>query len=347
MTANDGAMVREAIRAYRAGNRSEARALLEKAVEANQYNEQAWLWLSAVVETPDEQRTCLENVLVINPDNENARQGIAMLDSTGGAPASARRPSAPVAEDDPFVDLDFGADSSSPAPVNDTFVSSPPTVAPPTATSSASATYNPANEPSAEDYDAWMDSLDIGSETSPPASPAASPFGGSLEDDFSFSDDAATSPPPAAQSYNNQDYEDTFDDLFGDESFAPSATTGGGPFSSAALDDDMDFLDDVEDEPVRATRGIMSPGRESASSDDLLASFETDLAGGDFITDYDSGDVDEPDPSEYFRAIPKNIKSTRLPGTVERASPILLVAMIVLILANLGALGLIISKIAG
>ncbi len=346
MTANDGAMVREAIRAYRAGSRSEARALLEKAVEANQYNEQAWLWLSAVVETPDEQRTCLENVLVINPNNENARQGIAMLDSKSGAPA-ATSPSAPVAEDDPFADLDFASDSSPSASSGAAFTSPPPAVEPPTATSSASANYNPANEPSAEDYDAWMDSLDIGSEASPPASTAASPFGGSLEDDFSFLDDAATSPPPAAQSYNNQDYEDTFDDLFGEESLAPSSTSIDGPFSSTVLDDDMDFLDDVEDEPVRAKASIMSPGREAASSDDLLNSFETDLAGGDFITDYESGDFDEPDPAEYFRAIPKNIKSTRLPGTVERPAPILLVAMVALIIANLGALGLILSKIAG
>jgi hypothetical protein len=44
-------------------------------LEIDQYNEQAWLWLSAVVETPEEQRTCLDNVLTINPNSERAKTG--------------------------------------------------------------------------------------------------------------------------------------------------------------------------------------------------------------------------------------------------------------------------------
>jgi hypothetical protein len=59
MPANVDGMVREGISAYRAGRKDEARALLLRAVEIDQYNEQAWLWLSAVVESVEEQHTCL------------------------------------------------------------------------------------------------------------------------------------------------------------------------------------------------------------------------------------------------------------------------------------------------
>ena len=31
------------------------------------------------MDTPDDQRTCLENVLAINPDNERAKQGLSYL----------------------------------------------------------------------------------------------------------------------------------------------------------------------------------------------------------------------------------------------------------------------------
>lgn len=79
MSANVDAMVREGINAYKAGRKEEARALLLKATELDQYSEQAWLWLSGLMDTPDDQRTCLENVLAINPNNERAKQGLSYL----------------------------------------------------------------------------------------------------------------------------------------------------------------------------------------------------------------------------------------------------------------------------
>ncbi len=39
----------------------------------------AWLWLSGVVETDEECQICLENVLVINPENISARRGLESL----------------------------------------------------------------------------------------------------------------------------------------------------------------------------------------------------------------------------------------------------------------------------
>ena len=50
MSANVDAMVNEGVNAFKAGRKEEARALLLKATELDQYNEQAWLWLSGLME---------------------------------------------------------------------------------------------------------------------------------------------------------------------------------------------------------------------------------------------------------------------------------------------------------
>lgn len=76
MPANVDALVQEGITALRAGNREDARRALTKAVELNDQNEQAWLWLSGVVETLEDRRICLENVLELNPGNPKATKGL-------------------------------------------------------------------------------------------------------------------------------------------------------------------------------------------------------------------------------------------------------------------------------
>ncbi len=107
MAANVEAMVREGINAYKAGNKEEARVLLLKATELDQFNEQAWLWLSGLMDSPDDQRTCLENVLAINPNNERAKQGLSYLTgqtsagnvspfAAGSVPPSTEPPSMPT-----------------------------------------------------------------------------------------------------------------------------------------------------------------------------------------------------------------------------------------------------------
>lgn len=74
-------LVNEATRAYKAGDTGKARALLMQATELNDRHEQAWLLLSRVVDSSEEQRICLENVLVINPNNAEAQQEVAALDT--------------------------------------------------------------------------------------------------------------------------------------------------------------------------------------------------------------------------------------------------------------------------
>ncbi|HUM70197.1 MAG TPA: hypothetical protein PLK31_15300, partial [Chloroflexota bacterium] len=58
-----------------------ARLLLLKVIDADEANESGWLWLSQVVTDEADRRTCLENVLALNPGNGAARRMLAGLDN--------------------------------------------------------------------------------------------------------------------------------------------------------------------------------------------------------------------------------------------------------------------------
>ncbi len=79
-------MLNKAIIAAKAGRKVEARQLLEAVLDADERNERAWLWLSGVVDSDEERAICLENVLSINPDNQPARKGLAVLQAATSAP---------------------------------------------------------------------------------------------------------------------------------------------------------------------------------------------------------------------------------------------------------------------
>ena len=72
-------LVQQAIAAYKSGQKDHSRSLLLQAIEIDERHEQAWLWLSAVVDDLDEQQICLENVLALNPANERARKGLEIV----------------------------------------------------------------------------------------------------------------------------------------------------------------------------------------------------------------------------------------------------------------------------
>jgi tetratricopeptide (TPR) repeat protein len=80
-------LLQQGIAAARAGHREQARGLLMQLVEADERNEQGWLWLAGVVDDPDDMRTCLQNVLDLNPANQQARQGLAWIESRYGSHA--------------------------------------------------------------------------------------------------------------------------------------------------------------------------------------------------------------------------------------------------------------------
>ncbi len=72
-------LVELGIAAARAGNKTEAKMYLEAATLEDPSNEQAFLWLSFVLEDRKLAMRCLERVLEINPRNEQARRGLAWL----------------------------------------------------------------------------------------------------------------------------------------------------------------------------------------------------------------------------------------------------------------------------
>ncbi len=71
--------LRQGIAAAKAGQREHARELLMRVVEQDDENVTAWLWLSGVVDSPDDREVCLENALSLDPDNAAAKRGLDTL----------------------------------------------------------------------------------------------------------------------------------------------------------------------------------------------------------------------------------------------------------------------------
>ncbi len=73
------ALLTQGITAAAEGNRATARTLLAQVVSREENNLEAWLWLSRVVDTPEDQETCCENVLALDPANAEAQNKLALL----------------------------------------------------------------------------------------------------------------------------------------------------------------------------------------------------------------------------------------------------------------------------
>lgn len=73
------------IEAARRGDREAARLLLRQVVSADPKNEAGWMWLATVVDNLAERRSCLQNALRLNPNNQRARDALNRLEG-GGAP---------------------------------------------------------------------------------------------------------------------------------------------------------------------------------------------------------------------------------------------------------------------
>ena len=82
-------LLQQGIAALKAGRPDEARRLLLRVIDADERNEQAWLWLSGATDDPHEIRICLQNVLAINPNSAPAKKGMAVVEQRfGPAPAA-------------------------------------------------------------------------------------------------------------------------------------------------------------------------------------------------------------------------------------------------------------------
>jgi tetratricopeptide (TPR) repeat protein len=79
-------LLQAGIAAAKAGQAGEARRALLGALRLDRRSEQAWLWLSSVVQLADQRRSCLQAALRVNPDNPHARSGLAVLAQQSGGP---------------------------------------------------------------------------------------------------------------------------------------------------------------------------------------------------------------------------------------------------------------------
>ena len=355
MSTNADALVRDGIKAYREGRKNEARDKLLEAVELDEQNEQAWLWLSAVVDTVEDQQTCLENVLTINPNNEKARQGLAILsEKSSDSPAvtqSQRQTPAEPEDDDPFAGVSFTATETTTSPFSeeiDDFDEDEEELPADTQwdviqTSSASAQPPPENL-SSQDYDDWVSNLNLGSNE------AANAFGDipqeQEEEDDAFSSLTFTDDPDPLF-----DEETPFaidDNVFSiesdDEDEGFTFDSGNSPFIT-------DIDEDEEPEPVTSPvpPPIMSPTETNtaaaAEEDDLFGDIDNEI--DDSLFDELDDEDYEADPEDMFRFIPSEIKATRLPGTRERYPRPLILSLLLLVLLNIGVMALVIMNLTG
>ena len=77
MSTNEN-MFREVMGAINQGQRARARDLLTRLLKTELGNVEYWLWMSSVVDTPQERIYCLETILRLEPNNPIARRGLIL-----------------------------------------------------------------------------------------------------------------------------------------------------------------------------------------------------------------------------------------------------------------------------
>jgi len=75
----DDRTLQQAVGYINAGQRGDARRLLEQVVQADPRSERGWLCLASAVQAAEERRYCLSRVLSINPRNALVRRELAVL----------------------------------------------------------------------------------------------------------------------------------------------------------------------------------------------------------------------------------------------------------------------------
>jgi len=71
--------IKQAIAAIKAGDKNTGSQILHDILKMDRNNLLAWLWMSACVDKKEDKIYCLREVLRIDPDNNNAKMGIAHL----------------------------------------------------------------------------------------------------------------------------------------------------------------------------------------------------------------------------------------------------------------------------
>lgn len=310
MSTNADAMVRAGVDAYKAGKKAEARTMLERAIELDGYNETAWLWLSAVVESKEEQQTCLENVLVINPENDRARQG---LKSLGIDPEQVLNQANDAAEEEYTVP------------------------------SSSASVEHSGGQATTEQYDDWVDGLNIGTKDDNAGGDDLfgdvdfSDDGGAFDiDDNIFSEDTFSEYEDAVDEsdyiddslYDDDDYID--DGIFDDD---PVIDDGDDMFADIGTLEDFgdavgDVIDDYDDSQFMDDPFAPPPPVESKKSGEKSKSGKPGKKEARPVLTTE----------ELYASIPKNIELTRPPGVSESVSSVHYAIIGILALVNIGAI---------
>lgn len=91
-------LLAEGRHALLSGDKARAQSALQAVVELDPLHEEAWIWLSGTQANPAAMAECLQQVLAINPGNEQAQEGLRWIAAEYGAPAAdAPTPAAPSA----------------------------------------------------------------------------------------------------------------------------------------------------------------------------------------------------------------------------------------------------------
>jgi hypothetical protein len=341
MSANVDAMLRAAIDAVRKNQKADARALLERILDIDERNEQAWMWLSATVDTDDEKRICLDNVLIINPNNDKAK---AALKALGGA-APARPAPAPEPDDLPHAPA-FEMDAVEDLFAATSFETSPAASDWDIPTSSPSSTFAGPSV-SDQDLDDWISGMNIG-KTGGPTATANTAFA-SLDDDFL--DDSPAPSTPAAFAADPFGSAAPAADPFGSDPFGAEAFGDTFNSTSAFNEDDFDsFAERATSTP--ATRSYSPASRIPAEDFDEVISKPVaedfdDLFADEPGTATRSGSGEALSPEEYFAQIPDEIPAGRMPGVDESPPTGARIGLVIAVVLNFAALGLLAVRAMG
>lgn len=337
--------------------------MLERIVQVDQMNEQAWLWLSACVETAEEQAICLENVLDINPNNQKALKGLQALQTRLAAaddPFAASPFGSSSAADDPFAGSPFGGAPQPPRP------SSTPTSVDWGADSTSVPAHGSGGSVPAfsdEDYDAWLENLPLGTANSVfSAAPVDSPFSVPTDpledlDNFDYgglwAGDQRSAPPPSVDAepfsfradYASTGYAD--DALFSDAAEASyGGTAAEGVFDQAFADDELiedsqpdyslyspestdatDFGEDAFDDSPLTLEDIQGYAESGSAAPAHPRNVPQSLMGGKRRSTFSgSGRGKYSSASDPFSRIPAEIEATGAAGGSPFSAGVLVLA---------------------
>jgi len=99
-------LLAQAIATIKAGDKEGGRQILVQLLNAEPENDMGWLWMSAVVDTNELRKDCLEEALKHNPHNQAALQGLEKLKTMPPPePEPQPEPEPPPPEPEPVPDL--------------------------------------------------------------------------------------------------------------------------------------------------------------------------------------------------------------------------------------------------